>query len=258
MNKLISVLHGRMSLVSASGLIGSTKEYMYRGIQQLPLIMALTSFMLTITTGSIAQCLLFFGLAIVIPVFTLGCKSSIGYVVEKLMPNKKDQLNRSLVDVCKIIPVPDEFKKLDYYTFGTKENTSVAPSYWITSIGFIFGFFLSNGNETLNVPMVQGGDPVGHEQRYTQAGHILFATCIFFSLIIIARFYYMGDCEGVGVFGKVIGIVCGLASMGIGSAMYYISRSCGARSSDLFGVLSKLMPASAMSPSPTVCMASVN
>lgn len=256
MSKLISVLHGRMSLVSASGLIGSTKEYMYRGIQQLPLIMALTSFMLTITTGSIAHCLLFFGLAFIIPAFTFGFRSFIQFVVNKLMPDKKDQLNRSIVDVCRVIPVPDSFKKVEYYTFGTQANTSVAPSFWITSVGFMFGYFISNGFDTLSVPMVQGGDPVGHEQRYTQATHILISTFIFFLLIILARFYYMGDCEGVGLFGKTIGIVFGLASFGLGGALYSLSKACGARSSDLFGVLSKLMPASAMSPTPTACIAS--
>jgi hypothetical protein len=256
MSKLISVLHGRMSLVSASGLIGSTKEYIYRGIQQLPLIMALTSFMLSITTGSIAHSMLFVGLAFVMPSLTYIFKLLFDFAVTKIMPDKKDQLNRSIVDVCRVIPVPDSFKKLDYYTFGTQANTSVAPSFWITSIGFMFGYFISNGFDTLSVPMVQGGDPVGHEQRYTQATHILISTFIFFLLIIFARFYYMGDCEGVGLFGKTIGIVCGLASFGIGGALYSISKACGARSSDLFGVLSKLMPASAMSPTPTACIAS--
>jgi hypothetical protein len=256
MNKLISVLHGRMSLVSASGLIGGAKEYIYRGIQQLPLIMALTTFMLSITTGSIAHSMLFVGLAFIMPAFTLVLKILIDFAVTKLMPDKKDQLNRSLVDVCRVIPVPDSFKKIDYYTFGTQANTSVAPSFWITSIGFMFGYFISNGFDTLSVPMVQGGDPVGHEQRYTQATHILIATFIFFILIVVARFYYMGDCEGVGLFGKTIGVVCGLASLGIGATLYSISKACGARSSDLFGVLSKLMPASAMAPTPTACIAS--
>jgi hypothetical protein len=198
---------------------------------------------------------MFFGLAFIIPSLTVILKLLIDFAVTKFMPEKKDQLSRSLVDVCRVIPVPDSFKKLDYYTFGTDATRSVAPSFWITSIGFMFGYFISNGFDTLSVPMVQGGDPVGHEQRYTQATHILIATFIFFILIILARFYYMGDCEGVGLFGKTIGITCGLASLGIGSGLYFLSKSCGARSSDLFGVLSKLMPASAMSPTPTACIA---
>ena len=43
---------------------------------------------------------------------------------------------------------------------------------------------------------------------------------------------------------------------GIGYGMYNFSRKCGARSSDLFGVLSQILPPSATSPHPVVCSAS--
>ena len=42
---------------------------------------------------------------------------------------------------------------------------------------------------------------------------------------------------------------------GIGYGMYNLSRKCGARSSDLFGVLSQILPPSATSPHPVVCTA---
>lgn len=242
-----------MSLVSASGLIGNTKEYMYRGVQQLPLIMSLTSFFLAVTTGSIAHSTLFGGLTIVMPLFTLLSQFLLGKILSWAMPERKGEWSRSTVDVCKIIPGPESFKKLEYYTYGTNTNVSDTPSYWITSIGFVFGYFIMNGVDTLNVPALTGADHVGHDKRYTQAIHIIVATTIIFALIVGARFYFMGDCEGRALIGQVFGGLFGILSVGIGVGFYYLSKVCGARSSDLFGVLSQMLPASAMAPTPIAC-----
>jgi hypothetical protein len=242
-----------MSLVSASGLIGNTKEYIYRGIQQLPLIMSLTSFMMTITTGSIAHATLFGGLTVLIPLFTFVSQYILGNILLWAIPQHKTEWSRSTVDVCKIIPGPESFKKLEYYTYGANTNMSIAPSYWITSIGFVFGYFIMNGVDTLNVPIAPGANSIGRDKRYTQAIHIIVATSIIFSLIVGARFYFMGDCEGRGLIGYILGGLFGFISILIGVGMYYASRACGARSSDLFGVLSQMLPASAMSPTPVVC-----
>jgi len=50
-----------MSLVSASGFITGVKEYIYRGIQEMPLVLILTSLLFVITTGSIAHLSLLLG-----------------------------------------------------------------------------------------------------------------------------------------------------------------------------------------------------
>lgn len=242
-----------MSLVSASGLIGNTKEYIYRGIQQLPLVMSLTSFMLTVTTGSISHATLFAGLTVVMPLFTLLSQYILGKILLWTIPERKDEWSRSMVDVCKIIPTPESFKKFEYYAYGSNTNFSNIPSYWITSIGFLFGYFIGNGLDTLDVPIAPGADPIGRNKRYTQAVHILVATTIIFGLIIGARFYFMGDCEGRGSIGKVLGGLFGFICFSIGIMFYHISKTCGARSSDLFGVLSQMLPASAMSPTPIAC-----
>jgi hypothetical protein len=53
-----------MSLVSASGFITGVKEYIYRGIQEMPLVLILTSLLFVITTGSIAHTSLLIGLIV--------------------------------------------------------------------------------------------------------------------------------------------------------------------------------------------------
>jgi hypothetical protein len=241
-----------MSLASASGLIANTKEYMYRGIQQLPLIMTLTSFMLTVTTGSIAHSFIFGSLTVVMPLFTWIIQFLLDYILRSAMPGKDLEWSRSTVDVCKIIPGPESFKKFEYYKYGN-HNTSSVPSYWITSMGFLFGYFISNGMDTLDAPILTGSDPTGNNMRYTQAIHIIVSTFIVFFLIVGTRYYFMSHCEGSGSLGKVLGGLFGFVSILIGVGFYNLSRVCGARSSDLFGVLSQMLPPSAMSPSPVVC-----
>ena len=242
-----------MSLASASGLIGHTKEYIFRGIQQLPLVMTLTSFFFSVTTGSIAHATIFAGLAVVMPLITLLIQFLLGAFLSWAMPGKDAWWSRSLVDVCKIIPGPESFKKLEYYAYGTADNVSVVPSYWITSMGFLYGFFLTNGLDTLGAPIAPGSDPIKHNMRYTQAIHIIAASSIVFAMIIAVRIYFMSDCEGRGITAKAVSILFGIISGGIGFGAYYFSRLCGARSSDLFGVLSQMLPASAMSATPVAC-----
>jgi hypothetical protein len=59
-----------MSLVSASKLVGGIREYTYRGLQQLPIVIASTSFLLTVATGSMAHANVTIGMVGIIPVYT--------------------------------------------------------------------------------------------------------------------------------------------------------------------------------------------
>lgn len=58
-----------------------------------------------------------------------------------------------------------------------------------------------------------------------------------------------------GSSGLFLSMISALGASGIGYGMYSFSRKCGARSSDLFGILSQILPPSSMSPQPVVCTA---
>jgi len=70
------------------------------------------------------------------------------------------------------------------------------------------------------------------------------------------RLYFMRSCEGIHWGGLLLSLLGATGAAGIGYGMYNLSRKCGARSSDLFGVLSQILPPSATSPHPVVCSAS--
>ena len=246
-----------MSLVSASGLVSGIKEYIYRGIQELPTVLSLTFFLFAITTGSIAHSTLFVGISIFMPLFTMLTKGMMGKIIECMFHGNNEELRKKLwtcsgSDVCNTVSSYKKMATPDYFINNT--NGSSAPSYWITTMGFFFGFVFSNIMDTMNSPMYPGSDPVGHEKRNSQSMFILCATSLFLIGLVIIRFYLMGACEGQGFLGKSISIAFGIISGIIGWGFYEISKSCGSRSSDLFGVLSQIIPPSASAVSPTVCV----
>jgi hypothetical protein len=243
-----------MSLVSASGVISGIKEYTYRGIQELPMVLSLTSFVFAITTGSIAHSTLLVGLGVIMPAYTFLMQSMMGYILGYFFSAGRADWTCSSSDVCNIIPSYKKLAQLSFYTDNTA-NGSVVPSYWITGMGFFFGFIFSNAADTLQTPMFPGSDPIGHEKRNTQSLFLIAASAIFFVILMFIRFYFMKGCEGRGPSGIAISVFFGLTAMGIGWGFYVLSKVCGARSSDLFGVLSQILPASATAPSPVVCTA---
>ena len=235
-----------MSLVSASSFIGGVKEYLYRGFQQLPLVLVMTSFTFSVTTGSIAHTVLFVGLTFIVPIYTWLLQTLVGFATT-------NRWNRSKVDTCNIITDYKSLKTFQYYVNNIHSGENI-PSFWITSVFFFFGYVLTNAHDSLTAT----GDlnnKLNYEKRITVGMYITF--CSFFvGLIIIGlRFSLMSDCEGTGRLAYIISIFFGLTSAGIGYGLYNLSKKCGARSSDLLGILSQIIPASASSPSPTVCMA---
>ena len=65
----------------------------------------------------------------------------------------------------------------------------------------------------------------------------------------------MNSCEGITKIALVISGIFGILSIFIGYILYKFSIVCGARTSDMLGILSQIIPASANSPTPTVCLA---
>ena len=243
-----------MSLVSASGFIGGIKEYTYRGIQELPMVLSLTSFVFAITTGSIAHSTLLVGLGVIMPAYTFLMQNLMGYILGKFFSEGRADWTCSSSDVCNIVPSYKKLSQLSFYTDNTV-NGAIVPSYWITGMGFFFGFIFSNAADTLNSPMFPGSDPIGHEKRNTQSLFLIAAASIFFVILMFIRFYFMKGCEGRGPSGVAISVFFGITAMGIGWGFYVLSKVCGARSSDLFGVLSQILPPSATAVSPVVCTA---
>jgi hypothetical protein len=249
------------SLFSAMSIVSGVKEYIYRGFQQLPLVLAGVAFLFTATTGSIAFLNLFIGLAFVIPIVTYALQGVIGFIGNKF-PAFAFGLMRS--DVCGL--VPPEGKTLNLYT--PKTGATPIPSFWLMEIMFLFGFLISNAAESYQA---SGNCPESDaaERKKYHATYVLGILITLFVLVLAMRFRYQASCElsslsftggGLGIAQGVIKTLMLLLFTGgtagvLGYAMYVFARKCGARSGDLLGILSQFLPPSAYSQQPIVCTA---
>jgi len=243
----------RMSLTSASKFVGAMKEYTYRGLQQLPIILGGTSLLYTITTGSLAHMNLALGMGILVPIYTYLFQIIIQFIMNFIWPNSVFW-KRASGDTCNIITGLDKAPTLEYYK---KDDTGggAVPSYWLTGVAFFLGYALSNAVDSLMTPAAIGSNEVNHEKRNTHAIFLIVTIVIFTVLILSTRFYYMQGCEGVSNTGIFLSVLGAIGSGGLGKAAYEFSRACGARTSDLFGILSQILPPSATAPMPIVCTA---
>jgi len=241
----------RMSLVSASKIVGGLKEYVYRGIQQLPIVIGSTSFLYTVATGSLAHLNIFFGMALLIPLYTLVLNMIITFIMDRFAP-RSIFWKRSGGDTCKIIPPHTNNLTFDLFKKDAVDGGAI-PSYWLMELSFFIGYCISNAVDSLQTPAAPGSSDINHERRNTQAIYIIAATSIFAILVLGMRLIYMQGCEGASYEGFPITFLAAAGAGGIGYGVYLFSRKCGARSSDLFGVLSQILPPSSTTPTPVVC-----
>jgi len=238
-----------MSLTSASGIITGTKEYVYRGMQQLPIVLASTSLLFTVSTGSIAHLNLFLGLGILMPVYTILVQSILG-VIMPLLTNNIMFWKRSVGDTCDIAGLTRE-RGLKLEQFG--EANAIIPSYWITSVAFFFGYAVSNIRDNFDRPSSEGSSDVSKERRSYHSMFIAINISVFFLILLGTRLWFMKGCDGLGAGGVALSYLFSALAFYLGYSMYGMSKQCGARSTDLFGVLSQLLPDSAGAKSPVVC-----
>lgn len=231
--------------------LGGLKEYVYRGLQQLPIVLASTSLIYTVATGSLAHLNIFAGMAFIIPIITVIFQQLFGFICSQASPNSIFW-KRGGGDTCNMIPSGKQ-EGLAY--FDRSAPSGSVPSFWIMQVSFFIGYCISNAVDSLLTPAAQGSSDINYEKRNTHAILVIVTTVIFSTLVLGMRLYFMRSCEGIHWGGFLLSFIAAAAAGGTGYGMYNLSRKCGARSSDLFGVLSQILPPSATSPHPVVCSA---
>ena len=231
--------------------LGGIKEYVYRGLQQLPIVLASTSLIYTVATGSLAHLNIFAGMAFIIPIVTFLLQALIAWAGNAIVPNSIFW-KRGGGDPCNMIP---SGKQETIAYFDKTAPSGAVPSYWIMQVSFCIGYAISNAVDSLLTPAAQGSSNINHEKRNTHAVLVITTSVIFAVLVLGMRLFFMRSCEGIHWGGYILSFIGSVGAAGIGYGMYDLSRKCGARSSDLFGVLSQILPPSSTSPHPIVCSA---
>jgi hypothetical protein len=176
----------------------------------------------------------------------------IGFIMNKVAPLNRVSWTRSTGDTCNLIPSYSAKPAFESFKADNSGGEPV-PSYWLMSIAFFIGYSITNALDNLMTPAQPSADPTGVEKRNTHSVFVIVATCIFAFTVLGIRFTTMRGCEGRGVLGLVISLLsAGIAAV-IGYNVYALSKKCGARSSDLFGILSQILPPSTTTANPIVC-----
>jgi hypothetical protein len=205
----------------------------------LPLLLIGYSLFMGITQGNIGLFVLFLGQLTVVPLASLLLQTVYEFVAVKLNPTFLSSIQVPNADVCTLIP-------------GSIDKTipfvSTAPSYWVAQIVFFFSFLISNGFGVLNMKAAETAEPEKVENRKTQAILSIGLTIGVLLALIAMRYAFVG-CE------TLAGLLLGGIPMGVlGYAWYTVAKECSARDSDIFGIVQKVLPASALEPPPMTCV----
>ncbi len=213
------------------------KEFAFTGINNFPLIVAMTSIVLVCSTANMGFSVLFVCLALIVPilVWLLNIVSPyllipLNYLLAKF--GRNIPIIQSTADTCKMSPSPG--------------IVSLYPSYWMASVLFIFSFTFWNGLQLYLYESSPDTPSDKVEARKASAVIGMVASLALLLLFLIVRL--MSGCEtGFGVF-MAIGFI------GLGIGMFELFRGCGLlRLVDLFGIGGRLLPMSATANPTQVC-----
>lgn len=209
----------------------------------LPLLFIGWSLFLGSLQGNIGLLVLFLGHLTIVPLTSLLSNTLLEFLVKKMDSSSTSSLlsfiQTNNADVCNLVPGNTEY---------ANPFLSVAPSLWMAHIVFFFSFLLTNGYYVYTMKAGDGADPEKVERRKSQALLSMSLTAILLVVLIFLRKFLVG-CE------TWVGILIAVLLVGpIGMGWYQLARECSAKDSDIFGIVQKVLPASAQQPPPTTCV----
>lgn len=124
---------------------------------------------------------------------------------------------------------------------------TAAPSYWIAHVTFFFTFLFTNALVMYLKDPSPSADPNKVENRKAQTMTAMLLTLIAF-LAVMALRIFLGNEPLVGaLFGALLIVP-------VSYGWYELTRVCGARDADIFGILQKILPPNAKDDPPMTCV----
>ncbi len=214
------------------------KEFAVTGINNFPLIVAMTSIVLVCSTANMGYSILFLCLSVFIPILV--------WLLNLIAPYLQLGLNLIAGLFGKTIDFPQTSADICKIASQAGGSASLYPSYWMASILFIFTFTFWNG---LRLYLYESSPDAPKEKTQARQAHAVIgmvASLALMLLFVIWRF--MSGCEhGFGFFMSI-----GFIGLAIG--LFEGFRICGLlRLVDLYGIGSRLLPMSATEIPTSIC-----
>lgn len=230
-----------MSSTTFPSLILGMKQFFLNGFRAFPLVLGITAFILAFFQTNIAFILLFVAIAFAVPLSTTLLNTVLEFIITKTsIPPHLWQI--PVTSACTIVS-----------SAGAPTGIFSLPTFWLSSVVFFFSYLAINGISLYNRANESTADESKVSARKMQAlmGTILaIITGIAFVILRVT----VSGCE------SVIGIVTALLTMiPLAYGWYRLAAACGAdRLVDLFGIANGLLPMSATSSTPYVCVKDVD
>lgn len=217
------------------------KEFIITGIHNFPLIIGLTSLVLMCATSNMGYTILLLSITIVVPFITwvLNMAAPVAQLGLNLFAglfNKHIDFTSSSSQVCSI----------------TREGpVSSFPSYWMSSVVFIFTFIAYNG---VALYKYMGSSDAPKDKIATRQAHAVIG--IVSSIILGLGFMIWRIATGCE---NWFGILLSLIFIGVAIGMFELFKVCGLlRLVDLYGIGARLLPMSATANPTQVCFAAAS
>jgi hypothetical protein len=225
-----------------SGIILGLREYIFLSLKELPLIAMVAPIFLGISEGNINLLMFGLGNAILAPTAAGLTGWLLRWPLNWLNPSGS---------VWKM-PASDVSPLLSETPMPSRplELVPVVPTYWMTITVFFFTYLLFNGASLYNEEPVEGADAERVNNRKSQALMAMILISVL-GLVIIGAKISLQD-GGENVLGILIAVLIGtLTSYGWFS---FLKRCDIGRLEDVFGIQARILPESALSDAPVVCV----
>lgn len=210
----------------------SLKGLLYGGYVSLPLVLIGIVGFLGITLGNLGLIMLTVGHTILVPTLLFF----VNLFHEYFFPGSPYFTHVSS-DLSYLVPM-----------FASPGTPMVAaPSHWIAHVTFFFTFLFTNALVLYLKDPTPSADPNKVENRKAQTLTAMLLTLGLYAVLMATRIL-MGSEPLVGaLFGALLIVP-------VAYGWYELTRVCGARDADIFGILQKILPPNAKDEPPMTCV----
>ncbi len=256
-------------------IVQNLRGFLSSSFLALPLILYGWSFFLGLTTGNIGLLILSIGGATLVPLVTWFTHTILDLILnlvsygslfesgikESVIKNLKKTpgLNFSKAiesrlltkDVYKSFFATEDCKACSVLQTGEgceDDLSYIFPSYWMAEVAFFFFFVITNAAAIKDMKEDEGASKEKVDKRKDQANLVLTIASILFIILTAVRYFILG-CE------TITGILYATAVFGsLAAAWYSVAKSCSMRDSDLFGIVTGILPPNINDQGPMTCV----
>jgi hypothetical protein len=192
----------------------------------LPLLLVSFTAFLAIGLGNMGLFILFMGQAFIVPMIT----GLFNWVV-------RSRLGPSAIP-------PSDIGQLVPSALITSSETN--PSYWMAHVLFFLGYLLANAVDIYSLPVDSSAPEWQVRNRKMKAATVMSVIMLLLIVLPLLRKIVTGTETWFGI--AIAFATCGT----LGYGWYQFAAQCGARASDVFGIIQQMPPKS--DSTPTTCV----